>query len=106
VYPELVIRNSKGEIQGVRYEELAPMLLNEMQKQQRTLTAQSEQAAVQAATIHSQADRIETQAAEIRDLKAQHEEMSKQLAELSDLKQEVHAALRQLKAHGELVAQR
>jgi Chaperone of endosialidase len=34
VYPELVIRDEAGKIQGVHYEELAPMLLNEMQKQQ------------------------------------------------------------------------
>lgn len=33
VYPELVIRDDAGNIQGVRYEELAPMLLNEVQKQ-------------------------------------------------------------------------
>jgi hypothetical protein len=33
VYPELVIRDEKGRIQGVRYDELAPMLLNEVQKQ-------------------------------------------------------------------------
>jgi Chaperone of endosialidase len=32
VYPELVIRGEKGRIDGVRYDELAPMLLNEMQK--------------------------------------------------------------------------
>jgi hypothetical protein len=33
VYPELVIRNEKGRISGVRYDELAPMLLNEVQQQ-------------------------------------------------------------------------
>jgi hypothetical protein len=33
VYPELVIRNPKGQIEGVRYEELAPMLLSEVQQQ-------------------------------------------------------------------------
>jgi hypothetical protein len=33
VYPELVIRDETGKIQGVRYEELAPMLLNELQQQ-------------------------------------------------------------------------
>jgi hypothetical protein len=33
VYPELVIRDNAGKIQGVRYEELAPMLLNEVQHQ-------------------------------------------------------------------------
>ena len=30
VYPELVIRNERGRIDGVRYDELAPMLLNEV----------------------------------------------------------------------------
>ena len=33
VYPELVVRDEKGRIDGVRYDELAPMLLNEVQKQ-------------------------------------------------------------------------
>jgi hypothetical protein len=33
VYPELVVRDQKGRIDGVRYDELAPMLLNELQKQ-------------------------------------------------------------------------
>jgi hypothetical protein len=37
VYPELVIRDEAGKIQGVRYEELAPMLLNEVQQQQQRL---------------------------------------------------------------------
>jgi hypothetical protein len=34
VYPELVIRDAAGKIQGVRYDELAPMLLNAVQQQQ------------------------------------------------------------------------
>jgi hypothetical protein len=34
VYPELVIRGEKGQIEGVRYEELTPMLLNEIQRLQ------------------------------------------------------------------------
>jgi len=40
VYPELVIRDEKGRIDGVRYDELAPMLLNEVQKQQQKNDAQ------------------------------------------------------------------
>lgn len=55
VYPELVIRDASGKIQGVRYDELAPMLLNEWQKQQRTIAAQN---------LHTVA-----QDQEIRDLK-------------------------------------
>jgi hypothetical protein len=41
VYPELVVHDSKGRIDGVRYDELAPMLLNEMQRQQRVNAAQA-----------------------------------------------------------------
>ncbi len=33
VYPELVTHDAQGKIDGVRYEELAPILLNEVQKQ-------------------------------------------------------------------------
>jgi hypothetical protein len=42
VYPELVTRDESGTIQGVRYDELAPMLLNEVQQQRRTLAAQEQ----------------------------------------------------------------
>jgi len=48
VYPELVIRDENGRIDGVRYDELAPMLLNEMQEQQKVVAAR---AAVQDAKI-------------------------------------------------------
>jgi hypothetical protein len=65
VYPELVIRDQNGRIEGVRYDELAPMLLNEVQKQQ------SENAA---------------QDAKIRSLEHQ-------MTELRNLKQELSAAL-------------
>jgi Chaperone of endosialidase len=41
VYPELVIRDEKGRIDGVRYDELAPMLLNEVQQQQKAAAAQA-----------------------------------------------------------------
>jgi Chaperone of endosialidase len=85
VYPELVIRDKEGKIQGVRYDELAPMLLNEMQKQQSTIAAQT---------------------SEIHDLEAQNAETRKQLAELGDLKEELNAALRELKSKDSLVAQR
>ena len=33
VYPELVTRTATGEVQTVRYHELIPMLLNELQRQ-------------------------------------------------------------------------
>jgi hypothetical protein len=61
IYPELVIRDATGNVQGVRYEELAPMLLNEVQKQAaeiRALKQQQEQFAKQADAIAAQAVRI------------------------------------------------
>lgn len=42
VYPDLVIRDEHGGIQGVRYDELAPLLLNEVQRQRRILDTQAE----------------------------------------------------------------
>jgi hypothetical protein len=45
VYPELVIRGPDGQINGVRYEELTPMLLKEVQDQRSQLRDQSEELA-------------------------------------------------------------
>jgi hypothetical protein len=55
VYPELVIRSESGRIDGVRYDELAPMLLNEVQKKN----------AAQDAEIRD----LKQQVAELNDLK-------------------------------------
>jgi endosialidase-like protein len=78
VYPELVIRDNEGKIQGVRYDELAPMLLNEMQKEEATVAAQ---------------------AVEIRDLK-------QQVAKVNELEQRLDSAIQQLDAKDQVVAQR
>jgi hypothetical protein len=91
VYPELVIRDEAGKIQGVRYDELAPMLLNEVQKQQQKLAAQDAQAAAQAA--------------EIRALTQEQKQFATQ-AELNDLKQQLQAALGALHSKDQFVAQR
>jgi hypothetical protein len=45
VYPELVIRDKTGRVEGVHYEELAPMLLNEVQKQSEEIRAMQAQIA-------------------------------------------------------------
>jgi hypothetical protein len=78
VYPELVIRNEAGRIDSVRVDELAPMLLNEVQQQQRKADAQ--------------ASVIESQAAQLHDVQ-------QQLANLQ-------AALTKLQPKDEFVAQR
>jgi hypothetical protein len=49
VYPELVVRGDKGEIESVQYYELVPLMLNEMQHQQAAVTAlKAQNAALQA----------------------------------------------------------
>ena len=61
VYPELATRDAGGRIEGVRYDELAPMLLNEVQRQEA---------------------RIKAQDREISDLKRLQEQMALALGEL------------------------
>jgi len=56
VYPELVIRNEKGRIDGVRYDELSPMLLNEAQQQAARIRGLEQQVA----EIHAELVRIRT----------------------------------------------
>ncbi len=61
VYPELVIRDDAGNIQGVRYDELAPLLLNEIQTQQTAM-------ATLVALHEVDAVKLDTQAAKIASL--------------------------------------
>jgi len=48
VYPELVTRTATGDVQTVKYHELIPMLLNELQRQHQTLDRQQRELAEQA----------------------------------------------------------
>jgi len=120
VYPELVIRDKSGRIDGVRYDELAPMLLNEMQQQQmrmaaqtKNIAAQAEKSATQAKEVASQSEHVAAQAAEIRELKQQQLaarteqlRMQQQMAELKASNQETQVALRKLQDGDELVVRR
>jgi Chaperone of endosialidase len=45
VYPELVTRTATGEVQAVRYQELIPMLVNELQRQRQTMEQQQRELA-------------------------------------------------------------
>jgi hypothetical protein len=75
IYPELVIRDAEGNIQGVRYDELAPLLLKELQHQQKQLEAESLVAAAQATQVQS----LERQ---LRDLKRWREELQQASVQL------------------------
>ena len=45
IYPDLVVHDSEGEVETVQYHKLIPMLLNELQKQERELKDQQSQIA-------------------------------------------------------------
>jgi Chaperone of endosialidase len=51
VYPELVVRGDKGEVESVQYYELIPLMLNEMQHQEADLAELKTQYHVQQATL-------------------------------------------------------
>jgi hypothetical protein len=91
VYPELVTRDADGRIGGVRYEELAPLLLNAYQNQQRRIVALD--------SVNA------SQAAEIRELKQQQTQLATR-AELHELQQQLQAALTALHSEDQLVAKR
>jgi hypothetical protein len=58
VYPELVTRDGHGDVNGVRYDELAPMLLNVVQEQEQRAAEQAKQIReLQAAVLALQASR-------------------------------------------------
>ena len=59
VYPELVVHDSNGEIETVQYQKLIPMLLNELQKQERELKDQEKQNQIQEKQIADLKRRLE-----------------------------------------------
>ncbi len=71
VYPELVAYDKDGQPYTVRYQYLAPMLLNEVQKQYRREEAQSGIVAAQQEQIAEQQEQIKDQQQEIETLKRQ-----------------------------------
>jgi hypothetical protein len=106
VYPDLVVRNESGRIDSVRYDELAPVLLNEVQQQQRKMTAQEVKSAAQAERIAAQDQHLAGEAAEIRGLKEQQLRMQRQVTELKELNQATQVALKKLQAQDPMVARR
>ena len=70
VYPELVVRGDKGEIESVQYRELIPLMLNEMQHEQTALAA-----------LKAQNQMLQHQQAELTELKTQNQILRAALAQ-------------------------
>ncbi len=79
VAPGLVAHSADGKVETVYYQFLAPMLLNEYQKQQRTIQAQAAELAKQTAKLEKQAMEI----AELRQQAARIAELEKQAARMT-----------------------
>jgi hypothetical protein len=84
VYPGLVARSADGQIETVLYQFLPPMLLNEYQKQQRTIEAQAVRFDAKANALQAQIDRKDV---EIRTLTDQVAALTRAVAALSDRRQ-------------------
>jgi hypothetical protein len=70
VYPGLVAHSADGQIETVMYQHLPPMLLNEFQKQQRTIAAQAMDIQRQTAELTQQRTRVELLERELQAIKA------------------------------------
>jgi len=70
VYPELVTREASGEVEAVRYHEIIPMLLNEVQHQQRQVATLKAENARLRAVVAQQQERDAALAARLERLEA------------------------------------
>jgi hypothetical protein len=68
VYPGLVVHSADGQIETVMYQFLPPMLLNEVQRQQRTIDARAAELARQTARFEAAANalKVENDALRVR----------------------------------------
>ncbi|MGB7556540.1 MAG: DNRLRE domain-containing protein [Candidatus Korobacteraceae bacterium] len=92
VYPEMVIYDKDGQPKGLRYQFLAPMLLNEFQKEHKVVAAQQgiiksqmERISDQEQRIDSQRHRIASQEERIDGLQKQNAEFQQRLSRLEAL---------------------
>ncbi|MBI5891712.1 MAG: tail fiber domain-containing protein [Nitrosomonadales bacterium] len=85
VAPGLVARSANGEIETVFYQHLAPMLLNEYQKQQRLIETQTAQ-------LNKQADRVAELEKQAQEIVALKQELARMAAVVARLGQPVKVA--------------
>jgi hypothetical protein len=81
VYPEMVAYDRDGQPYTVKYQLLAPMLLNELQKQHTVVTAQQDEMQSQRSQIKTQQQQMQAQRHEIDGLKLQLQQQNASLQE-------------------------
>jgi hypothetical protein len=93
VYPELVMHSADGRVETVMYQFLPPMLLNEYQKQQRTIDAQAKELARLGSELSRQGAEIASLRQEREAQMARFEALEARLAELATLRQSMASAV-------------
>lgn len=86
VYPGLIAYSAEGQAETVMYQFLAPMLLNEYQKQRRTIEAQSAELARQTAELARQRQIIAQLEQDHRLQNARMDVLERQSAEIAELR--------------------
>ena len=79
VYPDLVARSGDGQIETVKYQLLDPMLLNEVQRQQKEMQAQQTEIRDQKALVLTQQGQLKAQRAQLKTQQAQIAELASQV---------------------------
>ncbi len=85
VYPGLIVYGSDGQPQAIRYQFLTPMLLNEVQKQQKLLQAQQKVIEAQQQQANAQQQEMQTQKTQIVTQQKQIDDLQQRLSRLEAL---------------------
>jgi len=100
VYPDLVARSADGQIETVKYQLLDPMLLNEVQRQQKEMQAQQTEIRDQKTLVLAQQSQLKTQQALVRNQQIQLRVQQTQIAELASQMKVVQASLHARRGSG------
>lgn len=84
VYPELVTRDADGEIEGVRYEALTPLLVKELQGHHQQIATQAQQLAAQTQQLAVQEQQIQAVLQQVAELKRQNDSLRAMVTQLQD----------------------
>ena len=82
IYPELVIHDAEGKIDGVRYDELAPILLQQAQTQQQNIMEQQQKLSAQETQLTAQAQELNELRQQMAEVKQQNQAMQAVLMKL------------------------